>query len=96
MFQICVPNKKVQGEKPMLQILKKILNVMIRNIKIHNICNINEITKPMEPNKCIHNFFLQNCLFKCFINDFSKIDGPKETNCDVPSCTTQGWACPPK
>jgi hypothetical protein len=67
---------------------------MIRNIKIHNICNIIEISKSMEPNKCIHNNFLQKCLFKCFINDFSKIDGPKETNCDVPSCTTQGWACP--
>ncbi len=44
---------------------------------IHNICNIIEITKSMEPNKCIYNCFLQKCLFKCFINDLNFFDGPK-------------------
>ncbi len=30
------------------------LNAMIRNIKIHNIFYIIEISKSMEPNKCTH------------------------------------------
>jgi hypothetical protein len=35
-------------------LLKKNLNAMIRNIKIHNILNIIENSKSMEPNKCTH------------------------------------------
>jgi hypothetical protein len=34
--------------------LKNNLSVMIKNIKIHNIFDIIEISKSMEPNKGIH------------------------------------------
>jgi hypothetical protein len=40
---------------------------MIRNIKIHNIHNIIEISKFMEPNKCTHKKNLWKNLFKCFL-----------------------------
>jgi hypothetical protein len=40
---------------------------MIRNMKIHNIFNIIEISKSMEPNKCIPNFCSWKCSFKCFL-----------------------------
>jgi hypothetical protein len=53
MFQICVLDQKVQGKKISITFLKLLLNVMIRNIKIHNIFDIIEISKSMEPNKCI-------------------------------------------
>ncbi len=33
--------------------LKLFLNAMIKNIKIHNIFDIIEISKSMKPNKCI-------------------------------------------
>jgi hypothetical protein len=33
--------------------LKLFLNAMIKNIKIHNILDIVEILKSMEPNKCV-------------------------------------------
>ncbi len=52
MFQIYVHDQKVQGKKNVM-FLKPFLNEMIRNIKIHNILNIIEISKSMEPNKCI-------------------------------------------
>jgi hypothetical protein len=58
MFQICVPDQKVQGKKLALHIMKSFINATIRNIKIHNILNIIEISKFMEPNKCIHKMFL--------------------------------------
>jgi hypothetical protein len=54
MFQICVLDHKVQGKKPMLLSWNVFLNAMIKNIKIHNILDIIEISKSMEPNKCIH------------------------------------------
>jgi hypothetical protein len=38
----------------MVTFLKLFLTAMIRNIKIHNIFNIIEISKSMEPNKCTH------------------------------------------
>jgi hypothetical protein len=38
--------------------LKLLLNVMIKNIKIHNILDITEISKSMERNKCIQFFLL--------------------------------------
>jgi hypothetical protein len=44
MFQICVPNQKVQRKKQALHFMKSFINEMIRNIKIHNIFNINEIS----------------------------------------------------
>jgi hypothetical protein len=53
MFQICVPDQKVQGKKPNITFLNCFLNAMIRNIKIHNIFYIIEISKSMELNKCI-------------------------------------------
>jgi len=54
MFQICVPNQKVQGKKLNIMLLKLFLNAMIRKIKIHNILDIIEISKSMELNKCIN------------------------------------------
>jgi hypothetical protein len=54
MFQICVLKQKVQGKEINIMFLKLFLNEMIRNIKIHNILDIIEISKSMEPNKCIH------------------------------------------
>jgi len=41
-------------EKTGVAFLKLFPNVMIRNIKIHNILDIIQISKPMEPNKFIH------------------------------------------
>jgi hypothetical protein len=61
MFQICVPNQKVQRKKN-VTFANFFLNAMIRNIKIHNILNIIEISKSMEPNK----FILKKCM-KMFI-----------------------------
>jgi hypothetical protein len=37
--------------------LKLSKNAMIKNIKIHDIFYIIEISKSMEPNKCIHLFY---------------------------------------
>jgi hypothetical protein len=45
MFQICVPNQKVQGKKIGVTFLKLFPNAMIRNIKIHNVLDIIEILK---------------------------------------------------
>jgi hypothetical protein len=49
MFQICVPNQKIQENKIML--LKLFLNAMIKNIKINSIFYIIKNSKSMEPNK---------------------------------------------
>jgi hypothetical protein len=68
MFQICVPNQKVQGKKTNVTIL----NAVIKNIKIQNIFDIIEISKSMEPNKCI-NFFKNVNLSVSY--DFSKFNG---------------------
>jgi len=38
--------------------LKLFLNAMIRNIKIHTIIDIIEISKSMEPNKCIQKIIM--------------------------------------
>jgi hypothetical protein len=54
MFQICVHNQKVQGKEPMLHFWNFFGNAMIMNIKIHNVIDIIEISKSMEPNKYIH------------------------------------------
>ncbi len=58
MFQICVHNKK--KKRTNIIFLKHFLNAMIRNIKIHNIFDIIEISKYVEHTKCPH-------LFKCFL-----------------------------
>jgi hypothetical protein len=44
---------KSSRKKPSVTFLKHFLNIMIRNIKIHNIFGVFEISKSMEPNKCI-------------------------------------------
>jgi hypothetical protein len=62
MFQICVHDQKVQGKKIGVMFLKFFLNAMIRNIKIHNIFDIIEISKYMELNKC-----MQKKIMKMFI-----------------------------
>jgi hypothetical protein len=54
MFQICVPNQKVQRKVAMCYILETLINAMITNIKIHNILDIIRISKSMEPNKYTH------------------------------------------
>jgi hypothetical protein len=54
---------------------------MIRNIKIHNILNIIEISKSMEPNYCNPKKNYE----KIYLNvsyDFSKFDGFKKSRCD--------------
>jgi hypothetical protein len=63
MFQICVLDQKTQGKKISVTFLKLFLNAMIKNIKIHNILDIIEILKSIEPNKCI----LKNIYMKIFI-----------------------------
>jgi hypothetical protein len=54
MFQICVPNKKVEGKVAMHYIPKTFFNAMIKNIKIQNILDVIGISKSMEPSKCTH------------------------------------------
>jgi hypothetical protein len=57
--------------------LKLFLNVMIKNIKIHNILDIIEISKSMKPNKCIQIFFYENVHLSVSY-DFSKFNGSKK------------------
>jgi hypothetical protein len=73
MFQICVPNQKVQGKKSVM-FLNFFLNTMIRNIKIHNILYI---SKSMEIDKCIQFIFYENVLLNVSY-DFSKFDGSRK------------------
>jgi len=40
---------------------------MIKNIKIHNILDMIEISKSIERNKCTHETNLQKKLFKYFL-----------------------------
>jgi hypothetical protein len=54
MFQIFVLNQKNLMKGTNVTFLKLFLNAMIKNIKIHNIFNIIENSKSMEPNKCTH------------------------------------------
>jgi len=51
MFQICVHDQKNYRKKIGIIFLKLFINAMIRNIKMHNIPNIIEISKSMELNK---------------------------------------------
>jgi hypothetical protein len=69
MFHIYVHDQKVQGKGPNIMFLKLFLNAMIRNIEIHNILDILEISKSLEPNKCTY----LNVSY-----DFSKYDGSKK------------------
>jgi hypothetical protein len=59
MFQICVLNQKVQRKKIGVMFLNFILNAMIKNINIHNILDIIEISKYVEPNECIQKNFMK-------------------------------------
>jgi hypothetical protein len=54
---------------------------MIRNIKTHNILNIVEISKSMEP---INVLIKKNCenIYLSVSYDFSKFDGSKKSRCD--------------
>ncbi len=64
-------------EKTSVTFIKLFLNAMIRKIKIQNILDIIKISKSMEPNKCIHNFFYE----KNYLNvsyDFSKFNGSRK------------------
>ncbi len=57
--------------------LKLFMNVMIRNIEIHNVLDIIQNSKFMEPNKCIHKKHYENiCLSVSY--DFKKSDGSKK------------------
>jgi len=49
---------------------------MIRNIKIHNILDIIEISKSMEPNKCILKKYENVHLSVSY--DFSKFNGSRK------------------
>jgi hypothetical protein len=57
--------------------LKFFQNAIIRNIKIHNILDIIEISKNMEPNKSIHWKFYENVYLSVFY-DFLKFDVTKK------------------
>jgi hypothetical protein len=60
---------------------------MIRNIKIHNIFDIIEISKSMEPNKC--NLKNENVHLNVPMN-FQSSMGPRKLRCDILNGTTQG------
>jgi hypothetical protein len=57
--------------------LKLFLNAMIRNIKIHNIIDIIEISKSMELSKFIQNNNYENVQLSVSY-DFSKVYGSKK------------------
>jgi hypothetical protein len=63
--------------------LKLFLNAMIRNVKIHNIFDVIEISKSMEP-------FIYIYMFPMI---FQNSMGLGKSRCDVLSGTTQGWVC---
>ncbi len=63
---------------------------MIKNIKIHNILIIIEISKSVEFNNCTHFEYA----FVCVFYDLKSSMGLKKSRCDVPSSTTQRCVCP--
>jgi len=65
---------------------------MIRNIKIQNIIDVIEISKFMEPNKCIQ-FFLMKMFNQMFLMVFQSSTGLEKSRCIIPSGTTQGQDC---
>jgi hypothetical protein len=74
MFQICVPDQKFKGKNTLFRFF---LNVIFMNIKIHNILDIIEISKSMEPNKCIQKKFMKNVHLSVSY-EFSKFDGSRK------------------
>jgi hypothetical protein len=89
-----VPNlcswPKTSRKKINIMFFKKILNAMIKNIKIHNNLNIIKISKCMKRNNCIQKTFT----FKCFLWFFKVRWVQGKSKCDVLNGTTQGWAYP--
>jgi hypothetical protein len=71
--------------------LKRFLNAMIRNIKIHNIL---DISKFMEPNKCIKKNKIVKMFILVFLMIFQNSMGRGKSRCDVPSGTSQGQDYP--
>jgi hypothetical protein len=61
-------------EKKSVMFLKLFQNAMIRNIKIHNILDIIDISKSMEPTKYIQKMF-NECFKETVFYDLSKFDG---------------------
>jgi hypothetical protein len=59
MLQICVHDQKVQVKTKCYVLKLFFLIAMIKNIKIHNILYIIEISKSMEPHKCIQIFHMK-------------------------------------
>jgi len=54
MFQICVLDLKNSRKGSNITFLKPFFNVIIKNIKIHNIYDIIKISKYVELDKCGH------------------------------------------
>jgi hypothetical protein len=50
MFQICVLEQKISRKGTIVMFLNFLINVMIKNIKIHNITDIIEMSKSIKPN----------------------------------------------
>jgi hypothetical protein len=50
MFQICVLEQKLSRKGTIIMFLNFLINVMIKNIKIHNITDIIEMSKSIKPN----------------------------------------------
>ncbi len=76
-------------EKTSIMFLKLFLNGTIRNIKIHNIFYIFEISKSMEPNKCIPKKIKMKMFIKCFFMNFQSLMGLRKSRCDIPSGITK-------
>jgi len=77
MFQICGLDPKSSKKNTNVCSWNFFLNAMIKNIKIHNIFYIIEISKSMEPNKCIQKNKMKNVHLSVSY-DFSKFDESKK------------------
>jgi hypothetical protein len=77
MFQICVPNQKVQEELTNVTFLKLFLNAMITIIKIQNILDIIDISKLWNLINVVVKKIYENIYLSVFY-DFSKFDGSKK------------------
>jgi len=93
MFQICVPNQKIQGMELMLHSWNFFLmqwfetskhTIFLILLKFQILWNlINVLIK-----KHNENIYLNVSFFK------KSLRGSIESRCDVPNGTTQGWVCP--
>jgi type III secretion system FlhB-like substrate exporter len=64
--------------------LKLLKNAMIRNIKIHNILDIIEISTSMELNNCIIKKNYENVI-SIFPMIFQNLTSLKKSRCDIPT-----------